>query len=108
MPMLLALTFIVRVLVISALPAQARSVDLQSWSTVTNLLLNGINPYHATSVLNWPPLWPALLYLFGVFSHATQIPLNLAIRIFLAAVDVVLAWALMRLGRRLLPAAVTN
>lgn len=43
-------------------PEGAVSVDVHSWEVVAEILRRGGNPYEQTTFLNWPPVWPLIIY----------------------------------------------
>ncbi|MEI9960948.1 MAG: hypothetical protein WDM76_07380 [Limisphaerales bacterium] len=67
------------------------SQDLVSWNKVSDVLGAGENPYHATRVLNWPPLWMQLIFLFKKISLVTHLSFNTVVRGYLMATESMVA-----------------
>jgi hypothetical protein len=56
--------------------------------------MTGGNPYHLTPLLNWPPLWMLLIFLFKKLSLILHVPFNDIVRVFLIIVESALAFLL--------------
>lgn len=52
-------------------PEGAVSVDVHSWETVAEILRRGGHPYEQTTLLNWPPVWPLIIYSLSKASEVT-------------------------------------
>ena len=74
LPAVVALGVIVRLLFLFCTDPRAISVDLQGWVRVWHELEAGRNPYVTTTLLNWPPLWMAILGLLGKVSTGSGFP----------------------------------
>lgn len=70
------------------------SFDLNLWNQTAAILLAGENPYHSTNFLGWPPFWMQLIFLFKKVSLAWHLPFNDIVRIFLIAVESLVATVL--------------
>lgn len=70
------------------------SYDLNSWNVVADLLMAGKNPYHETGMLNWPPFWMQLLFVFKKISLFTHVPFNEVLRGFLVLSEIFLGLVL--------------
>ena len=77
--------------VLRLLPEGSYSFDVHSWLGVAGLLRQGRNPYNETNLLNWPPLWMQLLYLFDQVSQLIHLRLLRVIQLFLVVVDALVA-----------------
>ncbi|MGA3267182.1 MAG: hypothetical protein ABSE16_10205 [Verrucomicrobiota bacterium] len=85
------------------LPPGARSTDVFSWETVAKILAAGGNPYQATTVLNWPPLWMQLLFCLSKVSVALGVPFLRVLQIFLILVESVVMVLTIKLIRDVEP-----
>jgi hypothetical protein len=88
---------VARILFLVATAGMFRSIDLYSWQKVVNTLNAGANPYAATTVLNWPPLWMQIVFLLGKVAAITGLPFMLCVQVFLILVDLALIAALYKL-----------
>jgi hypothetical protein len=88
---LAVLAVVVLLGVLRLLPEGSISFDMHSWLAVASLLHQEKNPYNETNLLNWPPLWMQLLYLFDHVSQLTHVRLLRVIQLFLIIVDAVVA-----------------
>jgi hypothetical protein len=86
-------------------PAGARSIDASSWETIAKLLAAGKNPYHATSLLNWPPLWMQLVFCLAKVAAALGIPFFRALQVFLVLAESIVALLLLKLTHQMAPTA---
>ncbi len=84
---LLAVSWLVRAAVLAVLPEDAISIDLLSWNYVAQQLKHGNNPYHTTSVLNWPPVWIQIIFALSRIASLVSISLTRAIQCFLIVVE---------------------
>lgn len=80
------------------------SYDVRAWNMVANMMMAGENPY-STGLMNWPPLWMQLLFLFKKISLAWPVSFNCELRIFLIAVETLMAMLLYVVLVRFVPAA---
>lgn len=76
-----------RAVFIAAVPAKAHSADVDSWIRIAHLLRDGVNPYAATPLLNWPPLWMVLVWVLDHAARTVGISFFLTLRLFLIAVE---------------------
>jgi hypothetical protein len=67
------------------------SQDLVGWNKVSEALSAGENPYHTTGLLNWPPLWLQLIFLFKKISLVAHVSFNTVVRGFLIVTESSLA-----------------
>jgi hypothetical protein len=67
------------------------SQDLVGWNKVSESLSAGENPYHATSLLDWPPFWMQLIFLFKKISLVTHLSFDTVVRVFLIVTESALA-----------------
>ncbi|MDP9174679.1 MAG: hypothetical protein M3O30_12550 [Planctomycetota bacterium] len=88
--LLLFIALVVRVAWMVIAPRSAYSVDLKDWRIVAASLLNGANPYHDYRVLNWPPLWPEILYMLAQVSDRLNWDFFLCVRLTLITIELVL------------------
>ena len=101
----LGASLLARLLFLSLLPASAHSVDADHWEQVFRLLEAGENPYEATPYLNWPPVWPGLLYVIGTVADALELSFLRVLQVFLIAVESLVIVGVLRLVRQLAPGA---
>ena len=95
--------FLARAVFLIVTAGMKRSVDLDSWHKVANMLESGRNPYAVTTFLNWPPFWMQVIYLLEKYSAFTGVPFVLCVQAFLILVDLVLIAALYALLQKLAP-----
>lgn len=69
-----------------------------------DMLMAGDNPYH-TGLLNYPPCWMQFLFLFKKISLALHMPFYLELRLFLIAVETLVAMLLYVTLTRFAPTA---
>jgi hypothetical protein len=100
---LVAASWAARLSFVLAMPAAAHSVDVDHWIEVSNLLAAGINPYGATTYLNWPPVWMQLAYVIGRATTVLDVPFLRVLQVFLIGVESVLMVFVLRLVRDLAP-----
>lgn len=81
------LTVGTHLIAIAVLP-HAWSYDMKAWLRVAGFMRAGLNPYEHTGHLNWPPLWPTIIFLLDRIATEMQIPLERCIQGFLIAIDV--------------------
>lgn len=81
------------------------SFDVSSWNTVADTLMAGGNPYHTTELLNYPPFWMQLIFLFKKISLTWHVPFNLVLRLFLIAVETLTAVLLYKTLAHFVPGA---
>jgi hypothetical protein len=99
LPAVLAVALVVRLAFIAWMPAAAHSADADAWETVARLLDARVNPYAATSFLNWPPVWLLCIAAMSGLSHALGVPFFRVLQTTLILVELgtlALAWALLR------------
>lgn len=73
--------------------------DMTNWHTVARTMLDGRNPY-ATGHLNWPPLWPGLIYFSVLLAALLRLPSPFALKLLPIAADVAIVLALYGWFRR--------
>ncbi len=56
------------------------SFDVDAWRQVLHEFTMEHNPYY-TGKLNWPPLWPTILWFMGYFQNLTNIPEYILVKI---------------------------
>jgi len=83
----------VRLVLALAWPPQCFSCDLKAWRLVAASTLVGVNPYAATQLVNWPPLWMEVLYGLGKISVRFDWDFFTCMRVFLTACDAVLVFS---------------
>lgn len=83
--------FLIRMVFVWLKPGDAVSVDVRSWEMVAGILKAGGNPYEQTTVLNWPPVWPGIIYLLSLVSDVTGVSFRHALFILLSLLDCALA-----------------
>ena len=96
---LVVTTVAVRLGFAAVLPARFYSIDIHIWERVSQILMNGQNPYATTPLLYYPPLWMQVLFVLGKISSRTNISLAHLIQVTLTGVDaaiVVLTYLLLR------------
>jgi hypothetical protein len=83
----LGASLLVRAAFIVCTPRDVFSADVNNWRWVVVALERGLNPYQATTFLNWPPLWMQIL--FGLNRVAGWLGLTLfqVVRSFLIGVE---------------------
>lgn len=94
-----------RLLFMAFVPDGARSFDAFSWQSVSKCLAEGLNPYHVTTVLNWPPFWMQLIFCISKAAAMVGIPFFRALQIFLILVESVVIVQAFKMIRYLAPAA---
>lgn len=70
--LLLAVALTVRVAYLTIKPTNVYSDDVRGWKTVAATFAAGHNPY-TTGLLNWPPVWPCVIWGLDHLSHASGI-----------------------------------
>ena len=84
---------------VSAAFPHARSYDSLAWEEVARLLEAGENPY-TTGYLSWPPLWMQIVAGISWVAERVDISFNVALKVFLAGVQLATAVLLYRLVAR--------
>jgi hypothetical protein len=87
--LILAVSWLFRLLYL-AMFHDRYSYDLVTWAWVGGVMMNGENPYHS-ALLDWPPLWMQLIYVFEKISRFTDWPFRDVIRGFLILTESALA-----------------
>jgi hypothetical protein len=114
--LIVGLALIVRVAVLSALPAHAISADVNGPLRVVYRLETGGDPYDGTSLV-WPPFWLGVIWFVLKAAHALHSSFVLLLKLLLGTVDgATIALVLVRLrqfpaaspGRRVLLALALN
>jgi hypothetical protein len=103
--LVLAVAWLARLAFMLTMPPAARSFDAHSWETVAQILDTGKNPYEATSLLNWPPLWMELIFVISKISTALSIPFFRCLQLFLILVESAVMVSLINLIREAVPEA---
>ncbi len=103
--LLLCLTAATRLVWLLILPSHELSADLRAWRLVGVNLLNHVNPYSATVVMNHPPFWMEVLFGLANLSLRTGVDFLFSVRIVLIAGDLCLLAAMYLLLRTLRPAS---
>lgn len=101
----LTASWVVRLAFILIVPEEARSFDTYSWQGVAKFLDDGLNPYHVSTVLNWPPFWMQLIFCISKAAAFMGIPFFRALQIFLILVESVVIIQAFKLIREVVPAA---
>jgi hypothetical protein len=99
LPAVLAVALAVRLAFVIWMPAAAHSADAEAWEAVARVLDAGVNPYAATSFLNWPPLWLLCIAAMSGLSHTLGVPFFRVLQATLILIELgalALAWALLR------------
>jgi len=99
LPAVLAVALAVRLAFVIWMPAAAHSADAEAWEDVARVLDAGVNPYAATSFLNWPPLWLLCIAAMSGLSHTLGVPFFRVLQATLILIELgalALAWALLR------------
>ena len=101
----LAVSWAVRLAFILMVPEEARSFDTFSWQDVAKFLDDGLNPYHVSTLLNWPPFWMQLIFCISKAAAFLGIPFFRALQIFLILVESVVIIQAFKLIREVAPVA---
>lgn len=67
--------------------SSCHAFDVYAWNVVADTLMAGKNPYHETELLNYPPFWMQLLFLFKKISLSCHVSFNSVLRGFLILVE---------------------
>jgi len=86
-------------------PPGARSIDAFAWETTAKILEMGGNPYQATAVLNYPPLWMQLIFCLSKVAAALDVPFFRVLQIFLILVESAVVILLIKLIQEVAPTA---
>jgi hypothetical protein len=101
----LAALWAIRLAFILIMPEEARSVDTFSWQAVAHFLDEGLNPYHVSTFLNWPPFWMQLIFCISKTATFLGIPFFRALQIFLILIESIVIIQAFKLIQELAPAA---
>jgi hypothetical protein len=101
----LVVAWAARLLFLLIIPAAAHSFDASSWQYVAKLLDLGVNPYKATTLLNWPPLWMQLIFCISKIAVFVHAPFFRVLQIFLMLIESAVIVQLYKLIREIVPAA---
>ena len=102
---LLVISWLVRAVYVFFLPQDAISIDFHSWNRVAQELSLGNNPYHTTSVLNWPPVWIQIIFVLSKIAAIIDISLTRAIQCFLIVIESLILFVTYICMRRFFPQA---
>ena len=75
------------------------SDDVTSWYYAMDAMLRHQNPYRL-GLLNWPPLWPLLIYVSGLTAMAYHVPLPFTVKLAPILADTAITAALYAWFRR--------
>ena len=76
--------------------------DIVSWYLNRDILEYGKNIYAITSRYNYTPIWFSIIYFLGIVSLLfPQFPFMFVIRSFLSIVDLITAWVLFKIAKRI-------
>jgi hypothetical protein len=100
---LAAIALAARFICIVLWPADWYSIDCRNWQIIAGALLVGINPYKGNSLLNWPPMWMEVLFIFAHISDRLGWQFLSCLRSFLTLCDGVLIISTCVLAQRLSP-----
>ena len=89
-----------RLLLMAVLPLSALSHDIYAWTQVAEVLARGGNPYAETHLINYPPFWLQLIFLFTQLDLRFGIGFLLQIRLLLILCECVTACLLLVLARK--------
>jgi hypothetical protein len=103
--LVLFVAWVVRVAFMCMVPAMARSFDAFSWETQANLLKQGVNPYHANTLFNWPPFWMQSVFVISKIADFLNEPFFRVLQVFLAVFESAVIIQVMRLIQLIAPAA---
>src|SRR5579864_3537352 len=101
----LAVAWIVRLAFILLVPSGARSFDAFAWEKVAQLLQDGVNPYHSTSFLSWPPFWMQLIFCISKAAACFHLSFFRVLQFFLISIESIVIVELYNLIREIAPAA---
>ena len=102
---ILLVAWATRILFMLIVPPEARSIDTYSWERVGRILMAGGNPYKATSMLNWPPLWLQAIDLMTRTATFLDIPFFRVLQITLMAIESIVLILTYKLIRTVSPEA---
>ncbi|HTV62348.1 MAG TPA: hypothetical protein VMH30_07245 [Verrucomicrobiae bacterium] len=86
-------------------PSGARSIDAFSWQTQAELLKNGVNPYHANTLFNWPPFWMQLVFVISKVADFLNVPFFRVLQVCLVLFESAVIVQVARLIQMMAPAA---
>ena len=102
---ILVVAWMARLTFMLIIPSEARSVDAFSWETTAKILEFGGNPYRATTLLNWPPLWMQLIFCLSKIALVLGVPFFRVLQVFLVLVESGVVILLVQLIQEVEPAA---
>jgi len=94
-----------RAIFIWLLPTGIRSFDTLSWERQAELLKEGVNPYHANTLFNWPPFWMQTVFVISKIADFLNVPFFHVLQVCLILFESALIIQVMRLIQMLAPAA---
>jgi hypothetical protein len=101
----LGASLLARLLFLLLVPAGAHSVDADHWAQVFRLLEAGENPYAVMPYLNWPPVWPGVIYLIGSVAGGLGLSFLRVLQVFLIMVESLVIVSVLALVWELTPGA---
>ena len=104
---MLIIAWLARLAFILYTPSAPRSFDATSWAVVAGVLAHGENPYQATSLLSWPPLWLQLIFLIAKMSAVLSLDFFHSLQLFLILVESAVIILTVRLVHLVAPTART-
>ncbi len=86
-------------------PPGARSIDAFSWETQAELLKEGVNPYHANTLFNWPPFWMQSVFVISKVAGFLNVPFFRVLQVCLVLFESAVIVQVVRLIQMMAPAA---
>jgi len=87
---LVLVSLITRLVFILIKPPAAVALDMHYWEEVAAAFRSGLNPYAATTRLNWPPLWPLCLWILYHLCDLLQLSLQHGVQALLLISELLL------------------
>lgn len=101
----LIVAWVVRAVFMLMIPSGARSFDAYSWQHQADLMKQGVNPYQANTLFNWPPVWMECVFLISKTGYFLNVPFFRVLQLFLILIESAVIVQVMRLIQRIAPAA---
>lgn len=101
----LLVAWVVRLAFMCIVPPGARSFDAFSWETQAGLLKQGVNPYHANTLFNWPPFWMQSVFVISKVADFLSVPFFRVLQVCLILFESAVIVQVMRLIQIIAPSA---
>ena len=72
--------------------------DMESYTTVSEIVLKGLNVYNETPFYNYSPVWFNILGPLRIFSDNFSLPFHFAVRGFLTIIDIITLSLILAIG----------